>query len=219
MITRKGKAIMGGMTTKEKIMEEALTLFSTRGYDPVSVREIARAVGIKESSLYNHFKSKQDIFDTIVRVYSQRGEGLFNQFDLSVEEGVDSVDDQTIELYKNMTPDQFAEMSSRIFEFYFADEINVKLRKLLTIEQYRNPELGALYRSLSFDSSLSYQTILFQKLMEVNAIKKMDPKLLALEFFAPIFLIFYKFDNNEENLAEARQLFIDHVNHFNHLYK
>lgn len=41
------------MTTKEKIVETALDLFSQRGYDGVSVRDIARAVGIRESSLYN----------------------------------------------------------------------------------------------------------------------------------------------------------------------
>ena len=51
---------------------EALNLFSVKGYDPVSVRDIAYAVGIKESSLYNHFKNKQDIFDSILREYTGR---------------------------------------------------------------------------------------------------------------------------------------------------
>ena len=54
------------MTTKERIIDQALDLFSRKGYDGVSVRDISGAVGIKESSLYNHFKNKQDIFDTIV---------------------------------------------------------------------------------------------------------------------------------------------------------
>ena len=54
------------MTTKEKIVDEALTLFSTKGYKGTSVKSIADAVGIKDSSLYKHFKSKRDIFDTIV---------------------------------------------------------------------------------------------------------------------------------------------------------
>ena len=56
------------MTTKDKILKEAFYLFSERGFHAVSVRDIARAVGIKESSLYNHFKNKQDIFDRIVDV-------------------------------------------------------------------------------------------------------------------------------------------------------
>lgn len=54
------------MGTREKILEEALTLFSQKGYNGVSVREIAGAIGIKESSLYNHFANKQEIFDQTV---------------------------------------------------------------------------------------------------------------------------------------------------------
>ena len=52
--------------TKQKILDKALELFSTQGYDSVSVGEIAKAVGIKAPSLYNHFPSKQAIFDAIV---------------------------------------------------------------------------------------------------------------------------------------------------------
>ena len=52
------------MTTKEKITETALDLFSQRGYDGVSVRDIARAVGIRESSIYNHFQGKRAVFET-----------------------------------------------------------------------------------------------------------------------------------------------------------
>ena len=41
--------------TKQRILEKSLELFSTKGYDAVSVGEIAKAVGIKAPSLYNHF--------------------------------------------------------------------------------------------------------------------------------------------------------------------
>ena len=52
--------------TKLRILDQALELFSAKGYDSVSVGEIAKAVGIKAPSLYNHFPSKQAIFDAIV---------------------------------------------------------------------------------------------------------------------------------------------------------
>lgn len=45
--------------TKQRILEKSLELFSTKGYDSVSVGEIAKAVGIKAPSLYNHFPSQQ----------------------------------------------------------------------------------------------------------------------------------------------------------------
>lgn len=51
------------MTTKQKIIIEALRLFSAQGYDGASMRDIAEAVGIKGASIYNHFKGKEDIFN------------------------------------------------------------------------------------------------------------------------------------------------------------
>ena len=58
--------IMKQEDTKAKILEKALELFSVKGYNAVSVGEIANAVGIKAPSLYNHYPSKQAIFDAIV---------------------------------------------------------------------------------------------------------------------------------------------------------
>jgi AcrR family transcriptional regulator len=52
-------------TTKQKIFDSAIDLFSKKGFSGVSIREIARSVGIKESSLYNHFKNKDDILAQI----------------------------------------------------------------------------------------------------------------------------------------------------------
>lgn len=205
--------------TKERILYEALNLFSMKGYDAVSVREIARAVGIKESSLYNHFAGKQELFDTIIKHYTERGDNLFVQEGVTVENREFEVDEKTVDLYRNMTPEQFAHMSSRIFEFYFSDDINVKLRKMLTIEQYRNPDIAKVFRQISFQSSIEYQRVLFQALMDSGNFREMDSELLAMEFFAPIFLIFYMFDNTPENLPAAKELFLKHVNHFNELYK
>ena len=56
--------------TKQRILEKSLELFSTKGYDAVSVGEIAKAVGIKAPSLYNHFPSKQAIFGAILETTS-----------------------------------------------------------------------------------------------------------------------------------------------------
>lgn len=206
------------MNTKEKILLEALNLFSIKGYDAVSVRDISSAVGIKESSLYNHFKNKQDIFDSIISEYSTRGNEFFEQAQLVGEDMQFKADDRTVSRYKAMTNDQFAAIAGSIFDFYFTDEINVKLRKMLTIEQYRNQRIAELYRELSFDSSIEYQSQLFSALINAGCFIKTDPYILALEFFSPIFLIFYKFDNNKESLAEAKNLFLRHIKHFNEIY-
>ena len=47
------------MKTKEKILQEALRLFSTKDYAATGVEEIAAAVGIKAASLYKHYRNKR----------------------------------------------------------------------------------------------------------------------------------------------------------------
>lgn len=52
--------------TKSKIFEAAVNLFSTKGFNGTSIRELAREVGIKESSIYNHYPGKKAIFQAIL---------------------------------------------------------------------------------------------------------------------------------------------------------
>ncbi|MBN2625564.1 MAG: TetR/AcrR family transcriptional regulator [Spirochaetales bacterium] len=53
-------------STKELIREAAVDLFAAKGFKGASVRDIARRVGIKESSLYNHYKGKAAILESIL---------------------------------------------------------------------------------------------------------------------------------------------------------
>ena len=55
--------------TKEKIINAAIFLFSDKGYSKVSVRDIAKEVGIKAASLYGHFKSKEDILHSLYEYF------------------------------------------------------------------------------------------------------------------------------------------------------
>ena len=58
--------------TRKRILEASLMLFSVDGFDAVSIRTIADAVGIGNSALYKHFKSKREIFDSIVEMEKER---------------------------------------------------------------------------------------------------------------------------------------------------
>lgn len=54
-------------TTKEEIFYKAIELFSQRGFKGTSMRDLAKSVGIHESSIYNHYKSKEEILDSILQ--------------------------------------------------------------------------------------------------------------------------------------------------------
>jgi len=58
-------------TTKQKILEKAIELFAQKGYTETTIRELASASDLKESSIYNHFPSKKAIMDYILEEYSQ----------------------------------------------------------------------------------------------------------------------------------------------------
>lgn len=67
-----GVQIMLELTgTKEKIFDVAVDLFSKHSYNGVPVRKIADGAGIKESSIYNHFKSKEEILHCIFDYFQE----------------------------------------------------------------------------------------------------------------------------------------------------
>ena len=65
------------MSTKEKILDAALTLFAENGYDGTSVEQIANIVGIKAPSLYKHYKGKEDILNALIDSAEVRYEEMF----------------------------------------------------------------------------------------------------------------------------------------------
>ena len=192
--------------------------FPRRDTTRFSVRDIARAVGIKESSLYNHFTNKQHIFDSIIEEYYSRGAAFFNRMQLLGDDMEFKADQATVQMYRNMPPEAFEAATAAVFEYYFTDELSVKLRRMLTMEQYRNESVAKAFRELSFDAALEFQSQLFGAMIEAGLFIRTDPYILALEFFAPIFLIFYKYDNDATSLEEARALFTRHIRHFSETY-
>jgi len=59
-----------GENTRRRILESAAELIARKGYDGVSMREIAALAGLRESSLYNHFQGKQQILSSLFEVFS-----------------------------------------------------------------------------------------------------------------------------------------------------
>ena len=47
-----------GQRTRQAILDAALDLFSEKGYFGTSLRDVATAVGVRESALYNYFAGK-----------------------------------------------------------------------------------------------------------------------------------------------------------------
>ena len=126
--------------TKKKILDKALELFAAQGYDSVSVGEIAQAVGIKAPSLYNHYPSKQAIFDAIVDATAKQYEADTDKVDIHVQNSA-----QDIPVFTEIAEEALFEKVRQIFEYSLHNETISRFRKMMTIEQFRSPELAALY--------------------------------------------------------------------------
>lgn len=195
------------MNTRENIIEESLNLFAIKGYDSVSIRDIAKNVGIKGSSIYNHFKSKDEIFNSIISKYSAYIESSFK---LLAENSLLKVNEG------NITDEIFLQESMKVFDFLLKDYYSVKLRKILTIEQYKHESSSQLFNKLFIDDVLENQKNLFIYLINKNILVNEDPYILALKFYSPVFLLFYKYDSN---LNDKYKIVLEkHILDFKHYY-
>ena len=171
-------------STKQKILLEALKLFAKEGYEAVSVEQIAKAVGIKAPSLYKHYKSKQDIFDSILRRMEERDREQAAACD---------VPEDTIEVmpeaYEDTSLDALIAFSKTMFRYWTEDEFASLMRKMLTVEQYRSEETNQLYHQYLGAGPLSYVADLLSSQEK------------ALLLYSPMHLLYSVYDSAEDKMA------------------
>ena len=159
------------MTTKERIVQEALNLFSIKGFKGTSVKNIADEVGIKDSSLYKHFGSKQEIFDTIVLEMKQRMSRLAERMKLPEEE--DYV--KSAQAYGALSLEDLLALSRHIFLFYLNDDFLSRFWRMANMEPYQNSEVYEIFRQIFMEESIMYQAELFGEMMNLGIFVKADP--------------------------------------------
>lgn len=192
--------------TRERILEQALELFSEKGYDSVSVGEIARAVGIKAPSLYNHFPSKQAIFDAIVESTAAQYEADTGKIDIHVQNV-----SQDIPVFTEITAEALFEKVRQIFEYSLHNAPISRFRRMMTIEQFRSPELAALYSRRYVDRLLAYHAGIFRALIAAGELQAEDPDTLAMQYVAPVLTLIGICDRQPEREAECLDMLRRHV--------
>lgn len=202
------------MTTKERIVDEALTLFSVKGFKGTSVKNIAAAVGIKDSSLYKHFKSKREIFETIVLEMRRRMERISEQTGLPDENRFQ----EAAEFYGNITLEDLQGISREMFLFYLQDEFASRFWRLSMIEQYQNPDIYEIFRHIFMEESISYQRKLFEVMIAQGTFAQGDPEVMAVNFYAPIFFLLSKYNGREGGREEALEILERQVAEFHRIY-
>ena len=201
------------MDTKHRILDEALTLFSEKGYANVYVSDIAERVGIKAPSLYKHYRNKRAIFDAIIDEMNHRFEQQAQALSIS---GTDPTADA--EVYKNMDEEHLIKLGNDLFRYYLHDSYTKRFRKMLTLEQFQDQELARVYSQQYFDMPLSYQGMLLGLMVSQGLLVTGNVPIMTLQFYAPIYMLLTVCDREPSREQEALELLKGHIRQFDQLY-
>ena len=181
--------LMSADGTKELIISTALDMFSKKGYSAVSTRDISGAVGIRTSSIYYYFKSKQDIFDALIQMADAMTTELkgvfFNALGSTTE----------------VRCEDFV-MAGRLFVTgYLQNEKIGPLLQTLESERFHDENANEIWTKMLFTAPLEHETMVFKTLYERGIIKEKDAAKLASEYQAIVMLGY--FTNDIERLEAS----------------
>lgn len=194
--------------TREKILMTALRLFAMDGYEAVSVSTIAGELGMTKGALYKHYKNKRDIFDCIVERMYQIDAERAKKYELPQEKY-----ETQPEAYKNQSLERIMDFTLAQLIFWTQDDFASLFRKMLVLEQYRNTEMAELYSQCIVNGPVEYLEDLFREMIELGVLRQENPRQLAIEFYAPLFLLINMYDKTGEN-EEYRENLCSHMNSF-----
>ena len=192
------------MSTKDRILEESLTLFAENGYDGTGVEQIAEKVGIKAPSLYKHFKGKEDIMNALIDSAEEHYEESFGS-ERHIGEIPESRED-----FVRATMDRIA--------FTMHDPMIRKIRKFLVQEQFRNERLAEITTRHQLVGIQKMYEKIIEGMMKSGLFIHDDPALLAIELVSPVVLWVSKADRQPQYEQEIMECIEKHIIHFCDVY-
>ena len=192
------------MSTKERILEAALTLFAENGYDGTSVEQIANIVGIKAPSLYKHFKGKEDILNALIDSAEVRYEEMFGS-----EKNIGKIPE---------SQEEFIKVTMGRVAFTMHDPIIRKMRMFLVQEQFRSERLSEVTTRHQLGGIQRMFAKIIKSMMDEGIVIDDNSELLAVELTAPAVLLIAQADRQPQCEKELLKSIEKHVRHFCKVY-
>lgn len=183
--------------TKERILETALELFAHSGYLGTSMSDIAGELGISKGALYKHYTSKQEILESIVERMNKMDYERAEEYEMP-----ETKPDGFAEAYLKTPIEKIRTYSMAQFDHWTKEQFSSNFRKMLSLEQYRDPKLAQLYHDYLATGPTEYMAAIFRKLTDSDD----DAMQLALEFYGPIFLLYSVYDGADKKESVAPRL-------------
>lgn len=194
--------------TRLRIMDAAMKLFAEKGFTHTTTKDIAATLGIKDASLYNHFKSKQEIFDKAVQSYTEELAGSLREY------GAMAHPDDDASTYASSDRAAVTQTVLNSLRPLFDDSHAILLRHVLESNRYSNDACKRLYHEIFLERPLSIQESVFDTLVGRGAFAPCDTRLAALEFFGLPYILL----TQDVPWQEALPLIEGHICAFNDMH-
>ena len=160
-----------GQRTRQAILDAALELFAEKGFFGTSLRDVGRAVGVRESALYNYFPGKESLFEALLEAESaDKTERLS-----ALMEGPIGDARTVLEQLTETILDRFVmPRQQQLFRILMSDGMRLA----------REGRINLLER---MGSSRPRLEALMQRLIDAGGLRDADPELLVMQFLGPLF--------------------------------
>ncbi|MDO5810314.1 MAG: TetR/AcrR family transcriptional regulator [Methanobrevibacter sp.] len=182
---------------KQKIFDISIDLFSRFGYNGVSIRQIASKVGIKESSIYNHYNSKEAILDSILNYYIER---MLAQ-DIPLDDASANLD---------VGFDYFYQMGLNAFAMQLKDEKMSKITRIILIESYHNERINDFLKKSILEDAIKGWIALFELMKSKKLIREDADSLQLAESFYK-YGLFLLYEHYIINYPEDDEIFVERL--------
>ena len=183
--------------TRERILETALELFAKKGYLGTSMSDIAAQLGITKAALYKHYAGKQAILARIIQRMNELDGERARAYEMPETEP-----DGFAEAYLRTPVEKIHAYSVAQFRHWTEERFSSDFRKMLTLEQYRDPEMGRLYQNYLASGPVEYMAAIFRRMTDSEE----QARQLALEFYGPMYLLYSVYDGTSDKRSVLKLL-------------
>jgi len=198
------KPVRDGSATRQKILDTSFDLFSEKGYSRTSIREICSRVGIRGSSLYNHFEGKDDIFVTLLRSYGP--ERLLDKI------GRIDFDDSS-------SPLEILNRIAKAFMSLVENQREMKFIRIIVMELFHSKRARYEFFQPLRGAHTDRLKDIFGQLISRGLFREMDLGMMVKHFLTPIMICMLEYILRVEDDMDMQEIYEDLDQHVLFFYE
>jgi AcrR family transcriptional regulator len=159
-----------GQRTRQAILDAALDLFAGKGYFGTSLRDVAAAVGVRESALYNYFASKEALFEALILAHQHtKDERLSPIAEAPITDARALLEQVAISSLESFV----APREEKLFRILMSDGIRLAKTGRLNLYERMSSGKAGLHH-------------IMRRLIREGWLRKADPTFLGIAFVSPL---------------------------------